>query len=286
MKTNALLLPLVLLVSLSACHTAPPKILRAKAVTRTAVALKPKPKATPAPVAAPTAQTALTFAWSPNVDPVAGYRVYYGQTSGGAYPQMIDAGNSTTATISDLIPGKIYYFVATAYDSTGSESTFSNQVSTPIFAISGKIIDCSRVPGYMQGFPVNLAGDLNGSTATDSNGAYSFQVPRGGSYTVTPAKPPLPIASSQINSLDAIRTMGAFLGLSDPLICPRAGDANGDGFVNSIDVIAIQRFFVAAPSPSSLVGKFLPLPVSRSYAGVLGDAPNGDFAVAVVGDVQ
>jgi hypothetical protein len=38
-------------------------------------------------------------------------------------------GKVTTYTISNLIPGKTYYCVVTAYDTAGRESPVSNEIS-------------------------------------------------------------------------------------------------------------------------------------------------------------
>jgi PKD repeat protein len=57
-----------------------------------------------------------------------GYRVYYGQTSGNL-TQNVNVGNQTAYLLSGLIGGQVYYFVATAYDTSGNQSTFSNEVS-------------------------------------------------------------------------------------------------------------------------------------------------------------
>ncbi len=61
---------------------------------------------------------------------LAGYKVYYG-TSSGNYSTVINVGNVTTYAISNLAPGT-YYFAVTAYDSTGAESSYSNQGSKTI----------------------------------------------------------------------------------------------------------------------------------------------------------
>ena len=44
---------------------------------------------------------------------------------------MVDVGNVTTYTVSNLAPGT-YYFVVTAYDSSNDESSFSNEASKTI----------------------------------------------------------------------------------------------------------------------------------------------------------
>src|SRR5271165_6572347 len=74
--------------------------------------------------------SSLTLAWNPPSDAsgIAGYFVYYG-TSSGSYQQVINVGNTTTATISNLTVGQTYYFVVTVYNTVGFESTPSNQVS-------------------------------------------------------------------------------------------------------------------------------------------------------------
>src|SRR5271154_3267153 len=71
----------------------------------------------------------VTLAWSPSTDTnVTGYNVYFGGVSE-TYTNKISAGDTTSAVISNLVSGATYYFAATAYDSTGLESPFSNEAS-------------------------------------------------------------------------------------------------------------------------------------------------------------
>ena len=68
-----------------------------------------------------------------NVDSVTkGYKVYYG-TKSGVYDSSIDVGNTISYKIDALQAGTIYYLAATAYDSNGNESDFSEElvVKTP-----------------------------------------------------------------------------------------------------------------------------------------------------------
>ena len=62
---------------------------------------------------------------------LSGYRVYYGTTPG-TYLQLaglgLDAGNLTTYAVSGLTSGTRYYFAVKAYDASGVESPFSNEV--------------------------------------------------------------------------------------------------------------------------------------------------------------
>ncbi len=69
----------------------------------------------------------VTLAWNPSTDAsVVGYNLYYGSASG-VYTTKVTAGNTTQTVISGLADGATYYFAATAYDSSGVESPFSNE---------------------------------------------------------------------------------------------------------------------------------------------------------------
>lgn len=59
-----------------------------------------------------------------------GYKVYFGKSSGN-YGTPIDVGNTTSYSITGLTSGT-YFFVVTAYDTQGIESSFSNQASKTI----------------------------------------------------------------------------------------------------------------------------------------------------------
>ena len=72
------------------------------------------------------------LSWDPVVDAnLVGYRVYFG-TASGVYSQTvgsgINAGNVTTYSLTGLTSGTRYYFVVTAFDNTGRESGYSNEV--------------------------------------------------------------------------------------------------------------------------------------------------------------
>ncbi|MFQ5638814.1 MAG: FlgD immunoglobulin-like domain containing protein [bacterium] len=74
-----------------------------------------------------------TVSWDANTEnDLAGYKVYYGDSPNGNYPDIIDVGNVTSITIDNLTEGTTYYFVVTAYDVSGNESGFSQEVSATI----------------------------------------------------------------------------------------------------------------------------------------------------------
>jgi hypothetical protein len=71
----------------------------------------------------------LPLAWEsvPGAN-IAGYRVYY-RAQDGSYSNSVTVGNVTTNTIPGLASGVTYFFVVTAYNPSGTESTPSNEVS-------------------------------------------------------------------------------------------------------------------------------------------------------------
>lgn len=83
-----------------------------------------------------------TFAWDPSPTPgLAGYRLYWG-TSPTTYDHVLMVpATMTQAAANGLLPGRAYYFAATALSTNGLESDYSNQVGyrapvvvpTPVF---------------------------------------------------------------------------------------------------------------------------------------------------------
>lgn len=74
----------------------------------------------------------VTLVWDPILESwVAGYAVRVGGTSG-SYTNRIDAGTNTTLTVSNLLVGATYYFVAHAYTTSGQENPPSNEIGYTI----------------------------------------------------------------------------------------------------------------------------------------------------------
>jgi fibronectin type 3 domain-containing protein len=73
--------------------------------------------------------------WNANTESdVAGYKVYRGTGSGTYGAPLSTLPKTTTSfTATGLQNGITYFFVITAYDNAGNESTFSNEVSKSIF---------------------------------------------------------------------------------------------------------------------------------------------------------
>lgn len=75
------------------------------------------------------AAPSVKLEWDANTEPdLAGYIIYYGLAPG-TYTNQTDVGNVTNRTVTNLVAGATYYFVATAYNMSGLESDYSNEVS-------------------------------------------------------------------------------------------------------------------------------------------------------------
>ena len=74
----------------------------------------------------------VKLSWVENsVSDVAGYKAYYG-TSSRNYQSHVDAGTFTSVEIDGLSAGITYYFAVTAYDNSGNESAYSQEVQATI----------------------------------------------------------------------------------------------------------------------------------------------------------
>ena len=89
----------------------------------------------------------VTLAWDLSSSPnIAGYRLHSGTTSG-VYSQTSELGNATSTLVSNLVTGKIYFFVVTAYNTMGVESAPSDEVSYLAPPTTGPVQMVSPAPG-------------------------------------------------------------------------------------------------------------------------------------------
>ena len=78
-------------------------------------------------------QHTVTLSWTASASTVTGYYVYRGTVSGGPYSKLNSSPNSATSyTDSTVQSGATYYYVVTAVDSSGAESSDSSQVTATI----------------------------------------------------------------------------------------------------------------------------------------------------------
>ncbi|MEW5977323.1 MAG: malectin domain-containing carbohydrate-binding protein [Acidobacteriota bacterium] len=82
----------------------------------------------------------LTVSWDPVTSPnLGGYKIRYG-TSTGSYTQTVDVGSASRWTIPSLQEGATYYLRVLAYDSNGLAGTPSEEVSSPVLAVSSAAV--------------------------------------------------------------------------------------------------------------------------------------------------
>ncbi|MGO8697220.1 MAG: MBG domain-containing protein, partial [Limisphaerales bacterium] len=103
----------------------------------------------------------VTLAWNPSPSQSAvGYNVYYGETSGD-YTSSMDVGTNLNASVVGLTPGLTYYFAVNAYDVSGDESAFSNQVSNRV-PILPSVVTQPLTQTAIAGTPAALSVTANG----------------------------------------------------------------------------------------------------------------------------
>jgi hypothetical protein len=76
---------------------------------------------------------AVTLSWTPSSSSYEGFNVYRGAVSGGPYSRVDSSMISAVSyTDSNVTAGQTYYYVATEVDNTGTESSYSSEVSAVI----------------------------------------------------------------------------------------------------------------------------------------------------------
>ena len=84
-------------------------------------------------LAAPASAAEINLIWDANAESdLAGYRVYLGAKAGGPYTRIAEVPSEVEPKFTYSVPGeneKTYFFVVTAYDVSGNESGYSNEVS-------------------------------------------------------------------------------------------------------------------------------------------------------------
>ena len=94
----------------------------------------------------------VNFTWDANTEAdLAGYKIHAGSASG-TYTETVDVGNVTAYTWSNIADGQ-WFWAATAYDTAGNESDYSNEVSL--------VID-TAAPGS----PVNFKATIEATKVT------------------------------------------------------------------------------------------------------------------------
>jgi len=116
----------------------------------------------------------VQLAWDAPTNPdgtpvttLAGYRLYYWQGSL-EVTQSVDVGNQTTYTLTGLVDGATYSFVATAYDTSGNESGDSNTVTVTVASTPGAPVTIAVLANDSDpdGNPLTIAAVTQGAHGT------------------------------------------------------------------------------------------------------------------------
>lgn len=161
---NKIVLCLVALACLGAAKLRSPKD---ETVTK---GLAPAPLSPPLPALVtrgPSPGPSVVLAWNASIDTnVVSYNVYYGVASR-TYTNLVSVGNVLTCTIGHLLPGRIYYFAATALSGLGLESDYSNEIS---YHVPGVIPPTN----YIVSVTVQQSQDMTNWTTATNLAALSF----------------------------------------------------------------------------------------------------------------
>ncbi len=123
-------------------------------------------------------QAALT--WNPNTESdLAGYKLHYG-TANANYTVHLDVHNVTSYTVTGLTDGQTYYFAATAYDSSGCESGYSNQVSYTVPTTANGAPSTPAIPTGPSSAAVNAAATFSTSATDPNNDTLTYRYDWGG----------------------------------------------------------------------------------------------------------
>jgi chitodextrinase len=149
----------------------------------------------------------VNLSWNPpttNTDStpltdLAGYKVYYGTTSG-YYTQSIDINNAATTTyqVNNLTDGTTYYFAITAYNTSLRESDYSNE---QCFNSTGNCNGDTQAPTVPTGLSAQAISssqiNLSWTASTDNIGVTGYRIYRCTGSSCTPSNQ---IATSATNS--------------------------------------------------------------------------------------
>ena len=220
----------------------------------------------------------VKFIWDANPETnIQTYKLHIGPSHNN-YTQTITTGNVTQYTVAGMNQGQTYYVSLSAVNTDNQESQFSTDLVYTVpyanITITGNVSACGTASPEPN-VTMTLSGSVFATTQTDSSGNYSFTLPQNSTYTITPTKQSLTPGNARINTVDVIATSQHFINSQFPVTCSAAGDVNGNGVTNTLDVTIIQRFVLSIPTTMQ-TGKFKFTQLSNPL----------DFKSILMGDVM
>src|SRR5262245_50974089 len=135
-----------------------------------------------------------TATWNANSEPdIAGYRLSYGQQSG-TYTTVIDVGNVTTWTISNLNAGQRYYFAVQAYNTSAQLSAYSSEVIYDVPA--APTITALTPPSGPVGSSITITGTSFGATRGTSTVSFNGTAATPTTWSATSITAPVPAGAT------------------------------------------------------------------------------------------
>lgn len=199
-------------------------------------------------------------------------------------------GFVTPPNVSVQVVGGATNVVVAHYTATSVDRVISGVVS---YYNTGQ-----RVPGVV----VGLSGDATRTMTTGVDGTYSFTVPTGGNYTISPGRTTETPASHGVSTLDITLIRRHVLGivLFDSAFKQLAADVNNSATITTLDITLIRRLILGLTDtlPSGLwrfvrsdqafpdVGTPWAAEGRRVYSALASDASGQDFSVIKMGDVN
>ncbi len=200
-------------------------------------------------------------------------------------------GSPGTSTLLDLTKGTFNEEALTAVLDDGILEVRSNVV------ISGNVAYYSDESKVMDGVMLDIMNGVADTTMTAGDGNYSFEVPFGSSFTLTPEflvnETQIQQAISALDATPILQFAAEFPPASifgGELEGGRflAADVTGNGSVSAADATPILQFEAYTPEeqrfPSQL-GAVVFSPSVRQFTNVISDQNGQDFAAIIRGDV-
>ena len=218
----------------------------------------------------------VTLAWDASSgSSVTGYYIHYG-TASGNYPSRVNAGNLLSYPVNNLAAGQTYYFVVTAYNASGAESSYSNEAYATIAADPTQTQLASTTNPAAWGANVVFTATVTGSSPT---GAVAFRA----NGTLLAGCSAVALAGSG-NARSALCATSSLAPGTYSVVASYSGNtANAPS-----SSIALTQAVNKAASVTTLTSTPNPSPAGSTVlftANVLGTSPTGSVSFSADGSV-